>query len=464
MTLSRLRLRLTAGFAVALFVGVVAMEGVSYWYVTLDGGHEFNERLKDAAASARTVIRRESGHILVDSSVFDGVRQALRDWTPSRFAFVVYDPSGARVASGGDSAMISRIPGIDQLPDVGDIDRIPLPNGLHLRYATDTILGIRVVAAATTDVLRRRQRNFLLRVARLLPVVLLLALTIGYVLTRFALAPIDALGRAADAISPGELAGRLPVRVPPDELDRLALRFNDLLDRIQALQEQSRRFVREVAHQIRTPLTLVLGEADLGLERERTTEEYMRALRRVHAAAGQMTHRVQDLLLLARMEAGERPPLRDVVELDALALEATDLFRARAKALGQHLELDEITDCELTGDEALLREALLELLENACRHGEPGPPVAVRVRREGSHVLLEVRSTGEPIPTEPRSTPRIDDAGRVGGLGLSILRWIASVHGGELVIRRVGRENVVGLRLPSAMPAATPAARAGSVS
>ena len=268
--------------------------------------------------------------------------------------------------------MISRIPGIDQLPDVGDIDRIPLPNGLHLRYATDTILGIRVVAAATTDVLRRRQRNFLLRVARLLPVVLLLALTIGYVLTRFALAPIDALGRAADAISPGELAGRLPVRVPPDELDRLALRFNDLLDRIQALQEQSRRFVREVAHQIRTPLTLVLGEADLGLERERTTDEYMRALRRVHAAAGQMTHRVQDLLLLARMEAGERPPLRDVVELDALALEATDLFRARAKALGQHLELDEITDCELTGDEALLREALLELLENACRHGETG--------------------------------------------------------------------------------------------
>ena len=96
MTLSRLRLRLTAGFAVALFVGVVAMEGVSYWYVTLDGGHEFNERLKDAAASARTVIRRESGHILVDSSVFDGVRQALGDWTPSRFAFVVYDPSGNR--------------------------------------------------------------------------------------------------------------------------------------------------------------------------------------------------------------------------------------------------------------------------------------------------------------------------------------------------------------------------------
>jgi signal transduction histidine kinase len=448
MTLSRLRLRLTAGFAVALFVGIAAMEVASYWYVTADGGHEFNERLKDAAASARTFIRRESGRILVDSNVFDGVQQALRDWRPSKLAFVVYDSSGARLASGGDSAMVRHIPGVDQLPDVGDIDRIPLSNGLHLRYATDTVLGTRVVAAATTDVLRRRHGKFLLRVARLIPVVLLLALTIGYVLTRFALAPIDALGRAADAILPGEQAGRLPVNAQPDELDHLALRFNGLLDRIQALQEQSHRFVREVAHQIRTPLTLVLGEAELGLERTRTADEYVRVLRRVHAAAGQMTHRVQDLLLLARMEAGERPPLRDVVELDALALEATDLFRGRAKALGQHLELHEIAPCELTGDEALLREALLELLENACRHGEPGSPVAVSVRRERDTVLLEVRNTGEPIPLEHRIARRAEQDGRTSGLGLSIMRWIASVHGGELVIRRVGSENVVGLQLP----------------
>jgi signal transduction histidine kinase len=294
-------------------------------------------------------------------------------------------------------------------------------------------------------------------------VVLLLALTIGYRLSRFALDPIDALGRATEAISPGELAGRLPVHDPPDELDRLAARFNGLLDRIQALQEQSHRFLREVAHQIRTPLTLVLGEAELGLERERTPDEYVRLLRRVHGAAAQMTHRVQDLMLLARMEAGERPPLRDGVELDALALEATDMFRARAKTLGQYLELDEIVPCEVTGDEALLREALLELLENACHHGEPGAPVAVSVRRDGANVLLEVRSTGEPIPTESRTAHRVDETGRTGGLGLSILRWIASIHGGELVIRRVGRENLVGLRLPARpVPAASPSIRATS--
>ena len=73
---------------------------------------------------------------------------------------------------------------------------------------------------------------------------------------------------------------------------------------------------------------------------DRHLVQAVRRLTRIHAAAGQMTHRVQDLMLLARMEAGERPPLRDGVELDSIALEATDMFRARARTLGQHLQLD----------------------------------------------------------------------------------------------------------------------------
>lgn len=449
MRLSRLRLRLTRDFAVAFFIGVIVLDGASYWYVTLTNGHEFNERLKDAAASFHHAVRRNGRRIEVDTNVFAGVQQAMVDFSPSTVAFVVYDSSGARIATGGDAGMVRRIPPLPAIPDVGDIDRVPLPGGLHLRYTTDTVLGTYVVAAATTDRLRRGQTRFVTRMLLMAPLALIVALSIGYFLTRFALVPIDALGRAADAISPSDLVGRLPVHDQPDELDHLALRFNRLLDRIEALQDQSHRFLREVAHQIRTPLTLVLGETELGLERERTTDEYVRILGRVHAAAGQMTHRVRDLLLLARMEAGERPPLRDVVELDALALEATDLFRGRAKSLGQHLELHEIVPCEITGDEALLREALLELLENACRHGEPGPPVAVSVRRDGDHVLIEVRNTAASVPAERRQFDAISRDEHSSGLGLSIVRWIASVHGGELIIRRVGSENSVALRLLS---------------
>lgn len=454
MALSRLRLRLAAGFAVAFFVGTVILESAGYVYITWTGSHDFNERLKEGAASAHTVIRREFGRVKVDSTVFDGVKLALRDLTPSHLAFVVYDSTGQRLASGGDSIMVQHIPSVDVLPKIGeDIDEVPLGNGHDMRYADDTVASTRVVAAATTDLLRRRQRNYRVRLAVLLPIVVLLALGLGYFLTRFALAPIDRLGHAADAITPHDLTGRLPVRDPPDELDQLATRFNRLLDRIQALQAQSHHFLREVAHQIRTPLTLVLGEAELGLERERTSAEYVDTLRRVHAAAGQMTHRMHDLLLLARMEAGERPPLRAGVELDAIALEATDMFRSRARILGKTLQLDDVAPCEIIGDEALLREALLELLENACRHGEPGTPVSVSVRRDGPHAVIEVRSSGEPI-TPGRPARDEIDGNRTGGLGLSILAWIASVHGGEFVIRRDGRENRAAFRLPMTEPAA----------
>jgi signal transduction histidine kinase len=450
MALSRLRLRFAASFAVAFLVGTVILESAGYAYVTLTGSYNFNERLKDAARSAHTVIQRESGRIRVDSTVFDGVKLALHDLSPSKLAFVVYDSAGLRLASGGDTVMVSNVPPVGVLPKIHeDIGYVTLPTGRDMRFADDTVLGTRVVAAATTDWLRNRQRNYRVRLGVMLPITVLLALGLGYFLTRFALAPVDALGRAADAISPEDLAGRLPVHETPDELDHLAMRFNRLLGRVQGLQDQSHRFLREVAHQIRTPLTLVLGEAELGLERERTPEEYVRVLRRVHAAAGQMTHRVQDLLLLARMEAGERPPLRAGVELDAIALDATDMFRARARTLGQQLQLDEIVPCEVTGDEALLREALLELLENACRHGAQGHTVGVSVRRDGEHALLEVRSTGDPVPAGLRPEYRIAENGRTGGLGLSIMRWIASVHGGDLVIRRDGGENVVGLRLPA---------------
>ncbi|MGH7524041.1 MAG: ATP-binding protein [Gemmatimonadales bacterium] len=447
MRLSRLRLRLTRDFAIAFIIGVIVLDGASYWYVTLTNGHEFNERLKDAAASFHHAVRRRGGRFDVDTNVFAGVQQAMVDFLPSKVAFVVYDSSGARIATGGDAGMVRRIPPLPAIPDVGDIDRIPLPGGLHLRYTTDTVLGTYVVAGATTERLRHGQTRFVTRMLLMAPLALIVALSIGYFLTRFALVPIDALGRAADAISPSDLVGRLPVDAQPDELDHLALRFNRLLDRIEALQDQSHRFLREVAHQIRTPLTLVLGETELGLERSRTADEYVRILGRVHAAAGQMTHRVRDLLLLARMEAGERPPLRDVVELDALALEATDLFRGRAKSLGQHLELHEIEPCEIIGDEALLREALLELLENACRHGEPGPPVAVSVRRDDEYVLIEVRNTAASVPAERPHFDRITRDPHSSGLGLSIVRWIASVHGGELSIRRDGNENAVALRL-----------------
>jgi len=253
------------------------------------------------------------------------------------------------------------------------------------------------------------------------------------------------LGQAIAGISPHALQQRLPVSSRPDELDRLAAQFNGLLERLERAQAQNQRFLEEAAHQIRTPLTLVLGETDLALDRPRSQDAHADALRRIRIAAGQMHRRVEELLLLARAEAGERAPLTERVELDGLALECADLMRARAQALGCKLELTRVDPTVVLGSEPLLREALVELLENACRHGSSAEPVRLSVLGAGGEAVLEVVN-----PAGQNEAPG-DRRGTSGsGLGLQVVEWIASEHGGRLIHRRASSQIVSALHLPLA--------------
>lgn len=448
MALSRFRLRLTAGFAVAFLAGLAVLDGLLILFVTQLNNRNFNVQLEAAAAASRTTVTRDAGAVRIRDDVGDVVTDAMSDWAPADLVFQVYGPHGRLVAAGGPPDVAAAIPDFASLPPARVVVERLLPGRQHLRFVVDTALGARLVVGATTEGLAREREGVLLRMLVSAPLALLLALTIGYLLSRFTLRPIAALGEATAAIAPGPLAGRLPVGNPPDELDRLAIHFNDLLARIAALQAQSQRFVREAAHQIRTPLTVVLGEADLALERARTPEEYVAVLRRVRAAAGQMQHRVRDLFLLARMESGDQPPMTESVELDALALEVADLFRGRAQQLGQRIELGRVIPVTVPGNGGLLREAVLELLENACRHGEPNGTVTISVTAEPPG--LEIRNAGPAIPElhveGTPAGPRNPDH----GLGLAIVRWIAGIHRGGLEIARDGAANVVTLRLGTA--------------
>ena len=176
--------------------------------------------------------------------------------------------------------------------------------------------------------------------------------------------------------------------------------------------------------------------------------EYRDALRRIQRAAEQMGRRVDDLLLLARAEAGERPPVQDVVELDGLVLECADLMRRRAETLGRALELDRVEPAQVTGHDGLLREGLLELLENALRHGGGERPVRISAYVAAGQACIAVASDG------PAFAPPGDgaDASRA-GLGISILQWIADVHRGALRVDRRDGVNVVRLEWPTRGPA-----------
>jgi len=172
-------------------------------------------------------------------------------------------------------------------------------------------------------------------------------------------------------------------------------------------------------------------------------------MRRIRTAAEQMTHRVSDLFLLASVQAGERLPLRELVELDGLVAEAADLMRGRATALNRRLELGEVHPAEVVGDERLLREAVVELLENACRHGSDVRPVVLELTSESGVARISVANAGPPLPEqwEPHAGPASQDL-EFRGLGLSIARWIAEAHGGSLESYRDGDINRLVLRVP----------------
>ena len=167
----------------------------------------------------------------------------------------------------------------------------------------------RIAAVGTTRRLDAETDAFGFWLAVSVPFTILVSLVAGYLLSRRALVPVSHLEHAIGRIGPDALDRRLPVNQPPDELDQLSVRFNALLQRLQDSQAQNQRFLQQAAHQIRTPLTLVLGEAELALEGAHTAESRGEALRRIRLAANQMRRRVEELLILARASAGERASL-----------------------------------------------------------------------------------------------------------------------------------------------------------
>ncbi|MFI5234749.1 MAG: histidine kinase dimerization/phospho-acceptor domain-containing protein [Gemmatimonadales bacterium] len=457
MALSRFRLRLTAGFAVAFLIGLVALNAGLYGYLRRQGSHRVTGRLASAGQQLTEAIRREETEP-AGRPIEGAVNEALGEWPDPSVAFVVLSGDGSIIGSRGDTALLRRLPS----PAAITLGRPRTVRGDReggVRYlATRDSAGpagppITIVTATSTAGLIEDQESLVEWMIWSAPLALLLSLIGGYLLSRLALGPVATLGRAVAAIPPDDLHRRLPVATPPDEIDQLAEQFNDLLRRLHEGQNQNRRFLETAAHQIRTPLTLVLGESELALESARAPEERLETLRRIRMAAQQMRHRVSDLFLLARAQAGERPTLTEQVELDGLVLESADLFRGRAQALGRSLELGVVEGVEVQGDAMLLREAVIELIENACRHSTGPGPVRISVTSHDDRGAIAVENPGAPLPSGLTVTGSVHDVEREPrGLGLALLRWIARAHGGTLTATRDGEMNRLVLEVPLATP------------
>jgi two-component system, OmpR family, sensor kinase len=282
-----------------------------------------------------------------------------------------------------------------------------------------------------------------------IPIALLLASLGGYFLARKSLAPIAAMASQARGMGAANLHRRLSIANERDELGQLAQTFNQLLERLEASFEQQRRFMADASHELRTPVAILRGETEVTLSQpERSPGEYRETLLILSEESRRLAHIIEDLFTLARADAGQYPlTLRDAY-LDELAAEA--LVRARSLALAKNITLTSAIEPDLPvhADEALLGRMLLNLLDNAIKYSPPGSTVALACRRDGDRYFVSVSDNGPGIPAElqPRIFERFlraDKArsrseGETGGagLGLSIARWIAEAHHGQLELTR----------------------------
>ncbi|QJW38405.1 HAMP domain-containing histidine kinase [Cellulosimicrobium protaetiae] len=356
-----------------------------------------------------------------------------------------------------------QIAALEEVPADGaphDVDLPDLGSFRAVHGTTDD--GQPVVVASSTATVDATVEDYVLVEVALGAVGLLAAALVGWWLVRRSLRPLDDVAAAASRVSELELAqGEIDAipRVPDDltdertEVGQVGAALNRMLENVETSlqarhdsETQVRRFVADASHELRTPLASIRGYAELV---RRSPDDVppatARSLDRIESEAVRMTGLVEDLLLLARLDAG-RPLDRAPVDLAALAVDAVMDAHAAGPDHDWALDLpgeDLDVDLEITGDEASLRQVLANLLANARTHTPPGTHVEVRLTTDGDDVVLSVTDDGPGIPVPLRPTlfrrfTRGDDArNRTGGstgLGLAIADAIVTAHSGTVAV------------------------------
>ena len=275
-----------------------------------------------------------------------------------------------------------------------------------------------------------------------IPIGAIAALVGGWLLVRRALRPLSQTAAYADAIDPRRLDARLPVPGPDDELRRLTVAFNGVLDRLSASVGLQRRFMTDASHELRTPVSVARTAAQVTLASPvRTEAEYREALGIVAGQTERLTRIVDDMFMLALADVDGRRLTQRYLYFDEVVADCVRAAAVLAAERAITVTLDTPEGVQMRGDDELLRRMVMNLLDNAIRYSSDGSAVAVAVTATPAQVTLTVDDTGPGIPEASRDRVferfvRLETARPTvgGGLGLPIARWIAEQHGGSIRI------------------------------
>jgi len=360
--------------------------------------------------------------------------------------------TGQKVAiATGRGQLLAAAPGAPPLesavaPGIGDqtwtmtsADRLWRVSGRRQAIGSDEYV---LVAAAPLADTNRERREAQEAMWLGMPVLLLLSAGGGLWLASVALRPISDMARRAGAL-PAAGVDDLGHSGRDDELGQLEAAFNGLVARLRAALQTQRQFMADASHELRTPISVIRSVADVTLDRRSRGEpEYRDALSMIGVQTRQAARLLDDMLMLARADAGGYP-LRPVsLYLNELVISCRDAIAGQA---GEHqvaLQASAASDLPFVGDEDLLRRMLLNLLQNAVQHTGPQGTVEVMLAETQAEAVITVSDQGPGVPEADRERifarfVQLDAARRRSGagLGLPISRWIAEAHGGRLELQ-----------------------------
>ena len=447
-----IRARLTLWYATVL-TGVLVAFGLGV-YILLS--RALHQRVDADLQSMIDITRTSLTHDAEEGqSRDDAAHTTVEELAGPQQALAIFDADGGLLAAAGWDDFKPRLPAspadvfqVYTLPEDDDDDE-------HVRVATQRVriaasgAGYVVLAGQSLEPVEDELESLREILWYVVPVAVMVAGLGGWAIARHSLLPVSAMSRQARTITAQALGARMPIVNPADELGGLAQSFNELLQRLEESFATQRRFMADASHELRTPIATSRTAVSVTLKQPHRDEaEYREALRIVEDQTWRLTRIVDDMLTLARADAGEYPLRIVSFYLDELVQDVARGARVLARA-GARVEVSAPVETPFTGDEDLLRRMLLNLVDNALQHTPPSGEIRLALEQGNGAVRIIVSDNGPGIPIEAqahiferfyradRARARRDATEGTGaGLGLAIAKWIAEAHQGRLVLVR----------------------------
>ncbi|MBB1517677.1 heavy metal sensor histidine kinase [Aquipseudomonas guryensis] len=316
--------------------------------------------------------------------------------------------------------------------------------------------SLRLIAGKLASEHEQMLAAYRLKIWLALGVGALLAFVLGALVSQRGLRPVRQLARQAASIDTQHLHLRLEGFAEVGELSALSQALNQMLDRLEQGFAQLSRFSEDLAHEMRTPLSNLMGQTQQTLRRSRSIEDYQNLLVSNQEEYERLARMIDSMLFLARTEQPKAAIQREAVDLQALGEQLCDYFEGMAQERG--ITLLNQASGQLHAEPQLLRRALANLLANALRHATPDSHVTLGSASTATGVTLSVHNLGDPIPEQHlshlferfyRCDPSRHEPGDSGGLGLAIVRSIMQAHGGQVSVSSDAEGTTFRLHFPA---------------